>query len=134
MREEVKKMRPGALLINAAAGSVIAMVLCLAAMAIFAIVISAGKLSGDLMEIITVVTIFVCSMIGSVFAVKKQKGKTLLTGVAQGAILFLITVVIGAFMPGTTFVGSLTAPIATSAILGAVVMSFFMARKRKVKI
>lgn len=134
MREDANKKGTNVFAVNAVLGSIVGLIVCLVLVAIFSIVIASGKISSGMMNIIAIAAFFVGSVIGAAWAMKKQKSKALLTGVAEGVILFLITIVVGAFMPGATLIGAATAPMAIAAIAGGVVSSFLLARRKKVKV
>lgn len=135
MREEGKKRGGKVFAINAVIGSLIGMAVCLVLLVVFSLIIAAGKISGDLMMYIAAGVFFVSSFVGGTVAVKKQRGKMLLAGLAEGGILFLITIVVGAFIPGETLIiGSATVPLVISALVGGALAGLLLSKPRKVKI
>lgn len=132
MREEPNKRNGKSFAVNTVQGSFAGLAVCLLLLVIFSILIAGGKISSGLMEYISIGALFIGSFIGGAISISKQKGKMLLAGLAEGAALFLITIVIGAFMPGA-LIGSVTLPLIAAAIVGGAAAGLVLSRPKKVK-
>lgn len=130
MKEDIKKGKSFA--INAVEGSFAGLGVCLLLLAVFSVLIAGGKLSSGLMEYISIGVFFVGSFAGAAVTIKREKGKLLLAGLAEGALLFLVTIVVGAFMPGA-LIGNATLPLLISGLFGGAAAGLFFSRPKKVK-
>ena len=115
---------------NAAMGSVIAFGLTLVLLFIAAILVATARLPEGSMGTVTSVILFLGSLIGGIFAIRRnQKKRALLVGLAQGGILYVITLVGGTFFPGALF-GSFSVFLLLSALLGGIAAGFIAARAK----
>ena len=119
---------------DAVIGSAIALGIILVVFLIFSMLIASGRIGSGIMGFLAVGTIFAASLIGSIVSIKKHKGKALLVGLCEGVILYLITLIIGAFWPSESLIGGYTPAIILASLLGGSVASILCARPKKVKL
>lgn len=130
--EDKKNMRRGfvpSILIGAAVGFVIVLLL----FAVFAAIISAGKLSEDLMRHITVFVSFLGAVTGSFFAVKNYRKMIMPVALSAGATMFLITLFGSAFSDSGRLVGPMTPVLLIAFITGSVLGGLLNMKRKKRK-
>lgn len=131
MRKDKKNV---SLIKDAAIGTATGLALALVLLLLFSVFIASGKIATGMMGGLSVVSIFVGSLVGALVAVKKHGGKALLVGLCEGALLYLVTLVIGAFWPSESLIGAFTPFLVVAALLGGALASFLFARPKKVKL
>lgn len=132
--EESKKGRSWGLIMNAVIGSFIALIISILLLLIFSVIIASGKIPDDLMSIITIVVFLLGSLIGSFVAVKRHKRQALIIGIAEGATLFFITLICGAFTDAESLIGEISLPLLVMALLGGAIGAIISSRPKKRKL
>ena len=133
MRKE-KKVEPWGLPVNAAFGSACALGLTLVLLFAASVLVVSGRLPEGAMEAATVGVFFLASMVGAVIAIRRNRGRALFVGAAEGAILYGITFVGGAFAEVPTLFGELSLLLFLAAVLGGITAGAFWLRPKKRKI
>ena len=94
-------------LVSVLIGTAVGFLIVLILFAVFAAVVSSGKVSEDLMRSGTVFTAFAGAVTGAVAAVRRHQAKIMTVGLTVGAAMYLITL-IGALLSGSGFGGRMT--------------------------
>ena len=136
MRSRMKEKReaPLGFAVNAAIGSLVALGCALVLLLIASFLVVSGRLPEGLMGAVTVGVVFVSSAIGALVAIRRNKGRALVVGIAAGVMLYGITLVGGAFTSGPTLFGELSLLLLLAAVLGGGAAGFIAARPKKRKI
>ena len=132
-REKKTAAAPIELAANAAIGSMIALGLSLGLLLLASGLVVSGRLSEGLMGGSVVIVLFLASMIGAFAAIYRNRGRALVVGLAEGAILYGFTLVFGAFSRGTALFGALSVFLLLAALLGGALAGFVCNRPRKRK-
>lgn len=130
--EDKKNMHHGfapSILIGAAVGFIVILVL----FAVFAAIISSGKLSEDLMRHITVFVSLLGAVIGSFFAVKNYRKMIMPVALSAGAFMFLVTLLGSAFSDSGSLVGPMTPVLLITFISGSVLGGLLNMKRKKRK-
>ncbi len=101
--------------------------------AIFAAIIASGKISDSMMLYITVSASLAGSLIGSIAAVKRFKGKIMTVSLSVGALMFLITLIGSAFSENGALIGRMTPILFLTFILGGIIGGFLNVKRKKHK-
>lgn len=104
-------------------GGVVGFLVCVALLAVFSLLIARGLLDEDLMYRMAVAGCFVGALAGGTVSVRRAKGKRLFMGMAAGAAMFLLILILGAFLysgfnPSDGGLGLLIASLAGGAAAG----------------
>ena len=129
-----KRAAPFGPAVNAAIGSLIALGVSPVLLLIAAGLVVSGRLPEGLMGAAAVLTLFVASLIGAFAAIRRNRSRALLVGLSEGAILYAITFVIGAFSERGTLFGELSVFLFLAALSGGVLAGLFCNRPKKRKI
>ena len=133
-REKKTVAAPMELATNAAIGSMIALGLSLGLLLLASGLVVSGRLPEGLMRGSVVIVLFLASMIGAFVAIVRNRGRALVVGLSEGAILYGFTLVFGAFSRGTALFGELSVFLLLAAILGGVFAGLLCKRPRKRKV
>jgi len=131
MRKDKKNV---SLLKDVAVGAAVALVITMVLLLIFAILIASGTIPMGMMGGLSVVTLFIGSLIGALVAIKKHGAKALMVGLSEGVLVFLVTLVVGAFWPSESLIGAYTPALVIGALLGGALASLLFARPKKMKL
>jgi len=133
-REKKTVAAPVELATNAVIGSLIALGLTLVLLLIASGLVVSGRLPEGLMRGSVVILLFLTSMIGAFIAILRNRTRALIVGLCEGAILYAITLVFGAFSPGATFFGELSLFLLLAAISGGLFAGIVCNRPKKRRI
>ena len=133
-REKKTVAAPMELATNAAIGSMIALGISLGLLLLASGLVVSGRLPEGFMRGSVVIVLFLASTIGAFAAIFRNRGRALVVGLAEGAILYGFTLVFGAFSRGTTLFGELSLFLLLAAILGGALAGFLCNRPKKRKI
>lgn len=135
MRKRMEqKSEPWGLVKHAAIGSLLALGVTLALLFAAALLTAAGRLPEGLMGAVTAAVLFLGSLVGALFAIRRNRRQALLVGLAQGGILYAVTIIGGAFSDGAELFGSLSLFLLFAALGGGALAGFFAARPKKKKL
>lgn len=110
-------------------GGVVALAACFVLLLLASVGISSGRLAQEHMDQITIVACVVGSFLGAMTAIKRCGARTLIVGLAVGAVLFLLLLTGGVLLYHTTALeaggigilcGSLCGGAAAGVLLGMV--------------
>ena len=132
--KEKRVASPVELLTNAAIGSVIALGLSRVLLFIASGLVASGRLPERFMGGTVVAIVFFTSFIGAFIAIRRRRGRALLVGISEGAILYGITFVLGAFAERSSLFGVLSLFLMLAAILGGGLAGLFCNRPKKRKV
>jgi len=119
---------------NAAIGSLIALALSLALLFIASILVVSGRLPEGFMGSLVVLVLFLASLVGALAAIRRNRSRALVVGLAEGAILYAVTIVGGAFSEGAALFGDLSGFLLLAAIFGGALAGLLCKRRKKRKI
>jgi len=122
------------MVMNAAIGSGLALGLSLILLFIASGLVVRGRLPEGFMGGTVVAVLFLTSLIGAFVAIRRNGGRALIVGVAEGAILYGVTFVLGAFAERQSLFGALSLFLMLATILGGVLAGLFCSRRKKRKI
>ena len=129
-----KKPVPLGTVTNAAIGSLIALGFALVLLLIASTLVVSGRLPEGLMGGIAVLTLFLASLLGAFAAIRRNRTRVLVVGLCEGAILYAITLVGGAFTEGAAPFGELSLFLLFAALLGGALAGLLSSRPKKRKI
>ena len=128
-----KKVEPWDFAANAAIGSIFALGLTLVLLLAASILVVSGRLSENAMGAVTVGTLFLASVTGASFAIWRNKSRALFVGLLEGAVLYAITFIVGAFAEVPTMFGDLSLLLFLAAIMGGAGAGLLWLRPKKRK-
>ena len=129
-----KKTEPWGFVASAAIGSVVALGLALILLFIASVLVVSGRLPEGAMGATTVGVLFLASLVGAVIAIRRNKTRALFLGLLEGAILYAITFIGGAFAEVPTLFGELSLFLLLAALLGGVAAGMVWLRPKKRKL
>jgi len=132
-RTKEKKPEPLGFAANAGLGALIALGVAFVLLFIASILVVSGRLPERGMGTITVGVLFVSSLAGAFAAVRRHRSRALLMGLAEGGMLYAITLVGGIFVEMPMFFGGLSVFLFAAAVSGGVVAGLIGVRGRKSK-
>jgi putative membrane protein (TIGR04086 family) len=132
-KNDDKKNLSHGFVISVGIGTAVGFLMILILFAIFAAIITSGKLSDSMMVYVTALCAFVGSLIGTIVAVKRAKGRIMTVSLSVGAFMFLITLIGSAFAQSGTLIGKMTPALFIAFILGAIAGGFLNIKRKKHK-
>lgn len=118
MRKNESKKSGTGFALNAAVGGASGLITALLLLAALALLTSSGKLPENLMGEGTVLACALGAILGALTASMRQRGRRLLTGLASGGAMFLMTLILSALGENGIGFGALTPAIFAAAVLG----------------
>jgi len=129
-----KKQEPVDFAVNAGIGALIALGFAIFILFIASLFVVSGRLPEGWMGMTTVLVLFVSSLLGALYAIRRNRARALFVGVSQGAMLYAITF-LGGFLVGTpTLLGQWRPLLFIAAILGGVAAGLLSMRPKKRKL
>ena len=130
-RKKEKKPEPWGFLNNAGLGALIALGFTFVLLFIASWLIVSGRVPEGLMGIITVGSLFLGSFLGAVIAIRRNRSRSLFVGLAEGAMLYVITFTVGVFAETPSFFGGLSPFLFFAAMLGGALAGVLPMRSRR---
>ena len=118
---------------SAARGAGVSVAIVLILFALFAVLVSSGRVPEDAMSLMTWISAFLGVFGGTIIAVKGHKQRALPMGIAVAAVLFMLTLLGAAFSEEGGIVGPLTFGIFAALIGGGILGSFVSTNRKTVK-
>lgn len=125
-KSEDRKPGPN-IIVNAVMGGATGFMCAMILLLIVAILTATGKIPEKFMRETTVLACGLGELIGAFTAAKRQRGRTLITGLGSGISMFLLILVIAAFTEEGAFSGALTPAILIAILAGGIFGSFLCA-------
>ena len=129
-----KKPAPAGALANAVIGSLIALGISLVLLLIASGLVVSGRLPERMMGGTVVLVLFFASLIGALAAIRRNRVRALIVGISEGAILYALTFVGGAFAEEMSLFGGLSLFLFIAALAGGAVAGLLCNRPKKRKI
>jgi len=129
-----KKTEPLGLATNAGIGALFALVFTFLLLFVSSFLVVSGRLPAGWMGEITVAALFLSSLVGALFAIRRNRSRALFVGLAEGAILYVLTFIGGVFAETPSFFGGISIFLFLAAILGGAVAGLFAVRPKKRKL
>jgi len=79
----------------------------------------------------TVAALFLGSLLGALIAIRRNRSQRLIVGLSEGAILYAITFVVGAFAERPNFFGGLSLFLLAAALFGGALAGVLPMRLRR---
>jgi len=129
-----KKATPWSFAANAAIGALVALGLVMLFLLGASFLVVSGRMPEGMMGGVVVVVLFVSSLVGAIVAIRRAGSRALFVGLFEGAILYAITFVGGAFAAVPSLFGRLSVFLLAAAVLGGGLAGFLRARPKKRKL
>ena len=133
-RTKEKKPEPFGFVSNAGIGALIALGTSFVLLFAASLLVVSGQLPEGWMGIVTVLALFLSSLLGALIAIRRSRSRALLVGLCEGAILYAITFIGGVFAEVPTLLGALSPFLLLAALSGGVAAGLLHARPRKRRI
>jgi len=126
-----KKTPPLYFAANAGIGALIALGATFLFLFAASFLVASGRLPEGFMGALTVLALFVSSVLGAFVAIRRSGSKALVVGVSEGAMLYAITFLGGVFAEVPTFLGGLSLFLFAAALLGGVAAGMVSTRPKR---
>ena len=133
-RIKEKKPEPLDFAANAGLGALLALGLTFLLLFLASLFVVSGRLPEGWMAAVTVLALFLSSLLGALFAIRRSRSRALFVGLSEGMILYAITFIGGVFAEVPTFLGALSPHLFAAAILGGVAAGLLHVRPKKRKL
>ena len=129
-----KKPEPLDFAANAGIGALIALGSTLVLLLAASLLVVSGRLLEGWMEPLTVLVLFGSSFLGALIAIRRNRSRALIVGIAQGAMLYAITFIGGVFAEVPALLGPWSFFLFAAALLGGVAAGLLSARPKRRKL
>jgi len=129
--EEDKGSRFVEKLLNVISGAALGLILCFLILLAASYFISTGNIREGLMYRIALGACFAGSCLGSLFSIRRNKTKALLSGIATGVSMFLIMLILGVLIYSEMDTGELGMGFFIASLLGGIAGSFLSTMRKK---
>jgi len=126
-----KKPEPLDFAASAGMGALVALGLTFLLLFAASLLLVSGRLPEGWMAAVTVFALFVSSLVGALFAIRKRRSRALVVGLCEGAILYAFTFIGGVFAETPGFLGELSLFLFLAAIAGGAAAGFIGVRPRR---
>ena len=133
MRKNVDKRSSPNVLLNTGVGGLTGFMSSMILLLIIAVLTSMGKIPEKYMREVTVLACGIGALIGSYSSSKRQRGKTLITGIGSGAVMFLLTLLLSVFIKSKALAGQFAPVILITIIIGGILGGVLSAVPQKIK-
>ena len=133
-KSKEKKIVPTNFASNVGLGALLALGISFIFLLLASFLVISGTIPAGAMGALTAGLLFKSSLIGGFFAIYKHRSRALLVGLCQGALLYALTFLGGAFTETPSFFGPLSPALLFAALLGGAAAGFISARPKKRKI
>ncbi|MCL2568966.1 MAG: TIGR04086 family membrane protein [Oscillospiraceae bacterium] len=130
-RKKEKKQEPLGFLANAGIGAGIALGLTLILLFAASFLVTSGRVPERLMGAVTVAALFLGSLLGALIAIRRNRSQRLLVGLSEGAMVYAITFVLGAFAETPNLFGGLSLFLLAAALSGGALAGVLPMRLRR---
>lgn len=111
-------------------GAALGFLISFALFAVFAALITSGRISEGLMPYLTAFTAFLGAVLGAVASVKRYRGRLLSVGVCVGLAMLLVTVIGAVFSDSGRVLGGMT-PVMVAVLPGGGIVGALLCLRRK---
>ena len=129
-RMKEKKAEPLDFAASAGMGALFALGLTFLFLFAASLFVVSGRLPEGWMAAVTVLALFLSSLLGALFAIRRSRSRALFVGLSEGVMLYALTFIGGVFAEVPRFFGGLSPFLFLAAVLGGVAAGFIRPRRR----
>lgn len=133
MRKTVEKKSGPNVFLNTGVGGLTGFLSAMLLLLIIAVLTTTGKIPESYMREVTVLSCGLGSLIGAYSSSKRQRGKTLLTGIGSGAVMFILLLLLSMLLKAGSITGELTPALLIAILIGGFLGGLLSAAPSKVK-